>query len=347
MIKAGFRTLFALMILIVVPARVLAQDADDNFYKGKTITIIVSGGGGYESFARTFARHMPNYIAGHPNMIVQLMPGAGGVVAGNYLFNAAPRDGTVIGGVHGNVITAPLLSPDATKFDTTKFSWIGNASRSTYVGFVWNNAPIQTLTDAKTIQVSMGGTSIGGAGIDMAMLGRDLFGFKFKIIAGYKTADETELALERGEIDGMFAHAWADLKTEKPDWLRDGKIRLIVQHGFTKDPDVPDVPLLLDFAQNDLERQILGLEVVRQDVALPYVAPPGIPAGRLTNLRQAFQATLKDPDFLADLKQQNLAINQPMTGEDLTAEVAKVAGTPAAPVKQLQQLLSNFGAGGQ
>ena len=345
MSKVGLPAFFALMIVVAAPVKTLAQDADETFYRGKTITIIVSGGGGYEAFARTFARNMPKHIAGHPSMIVQLMPGAGGVVAGNYLFNAAPRDGTIIGGVHGNVVTAPLISPDAAKFETTKFSWIGNASRSTYVGFVWHTAPISTLAEAKTTQVLMGGTSIGGAGIDLAMLGRDLFNFKFKIIAGYKTTDETELALERGEIDGMFAHAWADLKTEKPDWLRDGKVRVIVQHGFTNDPDVPDVPRLLDYAQTDLQRQILGLEVVRQDVALPYVAPPGIQASRLKTLRDAFQATLKDPDFIDDLKHQNLRINQPMTGEDLTALVGKIAETPAPPVKKLQELLANFSAG--
>jgi tripartite-type tricarboxylate transporter receptor subunit TctC len=337
----------ALIALSASPARGWAEESGEDFYKGKQITIIVSSGAGaYDAYARTFARYMPKYIPGHPNMIVQAMEGAGGVVAANYLYNVAARDGTVIGGVHGNVLTAQLLSPQFVKYDTAKFSWIGNATRDTYVGYVMANAPIKTLAEAKTTQVLMGGTSVGGAGIDMAILGRDLFGFNFKIISGYKTSSETELALQRGEIDGTFAHAWTSLKTQKPDWLADGKIRIIVQHGFTRHPELPDVPLMLDFAQDELQRQILGVELVRQDISKPYMAPRGVPADRLKILRDAFDASLKDPDLIADLKHQSLEIDQPMNGEELSALVTKIAATPEPALKKLQDLLANFRAGG-
>ena len=338
---------FAVIAGIAAPISGSAGEADEGFYKGKQITIIESSGAGaYDAYARTFARYMPKYIAGHPNIIVQAMPGAGGVVAANYLYNVAARDGTIIGAVHGNVLTAQLLSPEIVKYDTAKFSWIGNATRDTYVGYVMAAAPIKTLAEAKTTQILMGGTSVGGAGIDMAILGRDLFGFKFKIISGYKTSAETELALQRGEIDGSFAHAWTSLKTQKPDWLRDGKVRIIVQHGFTRHPELADVPLLLDFAQDDLQRQILSVELVRQDISKPYMAPPGVPADRLKILRDAFDASLKDPDLIADLKHQSLEIDRPMSGDDLSALVIKIAATPAPAVKKLQDLLAGFRNGG-
>lgn len=347
MAKLVLPVVCALMAVIAAPISASADDAGEDFYKGKQITIIESSGAGaYDAYARTFARFMPKYIVGHPNMIVQAMPGAGGVVAANYLYNVAARDGTVIGGVHGNVLTAQYLSPELVKYDTAKFSWIGNATSDTFVGYVMAAAPIQTLAEARTVQVLMGGTSVGGAGIDMAILGRDLFGFKFKIISGYKTSAETELALQRGEIDGTFAHAWTSLKTQKPDWLRDGKVRIIVQHGFTRHPELPDVPLLLDFAQDDLQRQILSVELVRQDISKPYMAPPGIPADRLKILRDAFEASLKDPELIADLAHQSLEIDRPMSGEDLSALVAKIATTPRPALKKLQDLLANFREGG-
>lgn len=324
-----------------------AEDASVNFYKGKQITIVESSGtGAYDAYARAFARTMPKYIPGHPTMIVQEMSGAAGVVAANYLYNVAPRDGTVIGGVHGNVLTAHLLSPEAAKYDPAQFSWIGNATSGAYVGYVLASAPIKTLAEAKTTQVLMGGTSVGGAAVDMAILGRDLFGFKFKIISGYKTNGETELALQRGEFDGSFAHGWTSLESERPDWLRNGKIRIIVQHGFTRHPELPDVPLLLDFAENDLQRQILSIELVRQDIAKPYVAPPGVPADRLRILRDAFESSLKDPDLVAALEHQSLDIDRPMSGQELTALVVKIAATPPAAVQTLRDLFAHFRDGG-
>src|SRR5438477_10433139 len=142
--------------------------APDEFYAGKTITIVTSGGGAYETYGRTFARHMPKYIPGHPAMIVQAMPGAGGSRAASYLYRVAPRDGTAIGGLHGAVLTAPFLNPRAADFDVTRFSWIGNATRDKFVGYVWHTAPVQSLEEAKTKELVVGGTSVGGHGVDMA-----------------------------------------------------------------------------------------------------------------------------------------------------------------------------------
>jgi tripartite-type tricarboxylate transporter receptor subunit TctC len=248
----------------------------------------------------------------------------------------------VIATVHGNVLVAPLLFTGQVRFDLEKFGWIGNITRDTYVGYVMSSAPITTLAEARTTEVSMAGTSVGAGGIDMAILGRDLFGFKFKIVSGYKTSGETELALERGEADGTFGHAWGSLKNQRPDWLRDGKIRIIVQHGFTRNAELPDVPLLLDFSQTELDKQILSVELVRQDVSKPYLAPPEVPPARLAILRGAFQACLEDADFTAEVKQRHLDIDRPMDGEELSALVTRISQTPAAAVKKLQDLLSGY-----
>ena len=195
--------------------------------------------------------------------------------AANFLYNVAPRDGTVIGGLHGAVLTAPLLSPAAASFDVTRFSWIGNVTRDTYVGYVWHTAPVQALVDARSQVLVLGGTSVGGNGIDMAIVARDVFGFKIKIVSGYKTSAETKIALERGEIDGTFANLWTSLK--QTDWLAKGLVRVIVQHGTQKHPELPTVPLFRDFASDDAERQMLDVWACARRSPGPIWRRPGFP----------------------------------------------------------------------
>jgi tripartite-type tricarboxylate transporter receptor subunit TctC len=328
------------LIAILMAVPVAARAATDDFYAGKTISIIVDGGGAYEAYARMLAQYMPKYIPGHPTIIVQEMPGAAGVRAANFLNNIAPRDGTVIAGLHGAVLTAPLLSPAAATFDVTRFSWIGNVTRDTYVGYVWHASPVQSLEQARTQQLVVGGTSVGGNGIDMAIVAKDLFGFKIRIVAGYRTSADTKIALERGEIDGTLANLWTSLK--QTDWLAKGLVRVIVQHGSRKHPDLPDVPLFRDFARNDAERQMLDILGLREEITRPYLAPPEIPAERLRLLRRAFDATLSDPAYLADMQRQHMEVEAPSSGEELAAVVSRIASTPPAVVEQLAALFTNY-----
>jgi tripartite-type tricarboxylate transporter receptor subunit TctC len=314
--------------------------AADDFYAGRTISIITSGGGGYEAYARTFARHMGKYIPGHPGMIVQAMPGAGGARAASYISKAAPRDGTVIAGVHGAVLTGPFINPGAADFDVMRFSWIGNATRDTYVGYVWHAAPVASLEEAKVKQLILGGTSMGSNGIDMAIVMKDVLGYKFKIVSGYKNSNETKVALERGEIEGTIANAWSSLN--QTDWLARGLVRVIVQHGSAKHRALPDVPLLRDLVRPGAERQMIELLNARDDVTRPYLAPPGIPADRLDMLRRAFDATVRDPAFLADMARQKLEVDGPSSGEELSALVAQIAGTPPAVLQQLVGLFGRY-----
>src|SRR5258705_2398084 len=263
------------LIMAVLPA--LPAAAQD-FYAGRTINIITSGGGAYEAYGRVFARHMGKHIPGHPNMIVQAMPGAGGARAASYLYKVAPRDGTVIGGVHGAVLTGPFLNPGAADFDVTRFSWIGNATRDKFVGYVWHTAPVQSLEEAKTRQLVVGGTSVGGNGIDMAIIMRDVFGYKLKIVSGYKTSAETKIALERGEIEGTLGNAWSSLN--QTDWLARKLVRVIVQHGSRKHRDLPDLTLFKELARSTAERQMIELMNVHNEGTPPYVEPAELPAAR-------------------------------------------------------------------
>jgi tripartite-type tricarboxylate transporter receptor subunit TctC len=317
-----------------------AEAQSGPFYAGRTISIMVSGSGAYEAYARTLARHLPQYIPGRPNIIVQEMPGAGGMRAANFLYNVAPRDGTVIGGLHGAVLTAPLLSPAAANFDVTKFGWIGNVTRDVYVGYVWHTSPVQSLEEARTRTLIVGGTSTGGNGIDTAIIARDLFGLKIKIVAGYRTSAETKIALERGEIQGTVGNGWSSLK--QTDWLAKGLVHMILQHGLTPHPELPDVPLLKDWARNDAERQMLDIMRVRGEINRPYLAPPGIPAERLEMLRRAFDAAMRDPALRADMERQQLEIEMPSSGEELAAIVAGIARTPPSVAQRLVDLFENY-----
>ena len=330
---------FGLAAALAVAAHAATAAAED-FYAGKTISIIVDGGGAYEAYARMLAQYLPRYIPGRPSIIVQEMPGAAGVRAANFLNNIAPRDGTVIAGLHGAVLTAPLLSPGTATFDVTRFSWIGNVTRDTYVGYVWHTSPVQSLAEARTRQLVVGGTSVGGNGIDMAIVAKELFGFKIKIVAGYRTSADTKIALERGEIDGTFANLWTSLK--HTDWLAKNLVRVIVQHGSQKHRDLPDVPLFRDFARDDAERQMLDILGLREEITRPYLAPPDVPAERLTLLRRAFDATLGDPAFLADMQRQHMEVEGPSHGEELAATVSRIAGTPPAVVERLVTLFDNY-----
>jgi tripartite-type tricarboxylate transporter receptor subunit TctC len=325
---------------ILIAALPVAAMGQNSFYAGKTVTIIVDGGGAYEAYARMLARHMPKYIPGHPNIIVQQMPGAGGVRAASFIYKVAPRDGTVIAGLHGAIITAPLLNPGVADFDARMFSWIGNVTRDTYTGYVWRTSPVQSLQEAKIKQLVVGGTSVGGNGIDMAILGKELFGLKLKIVSGYKTSAETKIALEKGEIEGTFANLLSSLK--QTDWLAQGQVRIIVQHGGRKHRELPDVPLLRDLAQSDEERQIIDLMGVRDEIARPYLAPPGLPDARLAMLRRAFDTTLADPDFIAEMQRQRLEIDGPSTGEELAKAVDKIAQTPSAIVQRVIALFNRY-----
>jgi tripartite-type tricarboxylate transporter receptor subunit TctC len=336
------RTLFAAAILAVC-CGAPAQAAED-FYKGKQIHLVIPTptGGSYDTYARLMANHLGKHIPGNPKIIAENMPGASGLKAANFLYNAAPKDGLTIGAGYAGLPTSQLLTPDGVQYDLNKFSWIGSITKDPFVGVVWHSSTVQSLEGLKTQEGIFGGSAIGAAGTDYAIIARDILGFKLKIVTGYPNSPDMKLAMERRELDGTFATSWNSLNTTQPEWIRDKLARVIVQHGFTRHKDLPDVPLMIDEVKNEADKQVFELMMARQETSKPYFAPPDLPADRLAILRRGFDATIKDPAFIADVKRAKLDIDSPMTGEEAAAFVAHLSKTPVAVVKRIEQIFANF-----
>lgn len=332
-----------LNVALIAGAGALPAAGAADFYKGKQIRLVVStdAGGAYDTYARLMAQVLKDHIPGNPAIVVQNMPGASGLKTANYMHASAPRDGTVIASTHASILTTQLTSPGAATFEATKLSWIGSITTDPFIGYVWHTVPIRSLDDARTTQVIMGGVSVGSSSVDYAILARDMFGLKFKVVTGYKASNDVKLAMERGEVQGTFANGWSSIKAAEPQWLRDGKIRIIVQHGFRKLAELPDVPLFIDLAQNEADRQALIFVLARQEAAKPYFAPPDIPPERLAILRRAFDATVRDPKFAALATKANVALEGPMTGEEVAALIMKVSQTPPAVIERVTRMLAD------
>ena len=336
----------AVLVSVAMGAAFSARAAEDDFFKGKQLQIVCAteAGGLYDVYSRLLAKHMPRHIPGNPSAIVLNMPGGGSIKATNYIVNVAPRDGTAFAGTHSAVPTLPLTAPDQAKFDVNALSWIGSITKDPYVAYVWHTAPVKTLEDLKTTQIVMGGASAGTAGVDMVMLANEMFGFKMKLVIGYKDSIEVKLAMERGEVQGTFSNSWSDLKTTNMNWIQEGKVRLIAQHGFTEHPELKGVPLLMDQAKTDADRQALVFMLSRQEASKPYFAPPGVPAARMAILRAAFDATMTDPEFLKDAAIAHVAVDEPMNAEQLIKMVHDVSATPKPVVDRVQGILAKAAA---
>ncbi|HWG06151.1 MAG TPA: hypothetical protein VG271_14140 [Beijerinckiaceae bacterium] len=323
-----------------------ASKADAPFYAGKTVTIVVGGeaGASYDLYARLLGEFLPKYLPGRPAVVVQDMPGANGALSAGYMANQAVADGTIIAECVSNLPTYPLLHPDVAKFDAAKLSWIGSVTKDIYVAYVGQGAPINSYEGAKKTQAIMGGVLAGAASVQLAVVSNALFGTKFKIVPGYGSESKIELAIERGEVQGSFGAVYTTLKTDHADWLRNGKVKIILQHGLEKIDDLADVPLFIDQARTTDERQMLTFLLAPQEFNKPFYAPPGIPAERLELLRRAFDATVKDADFLAAATKANVAVLDPMRGEDVAAAVNEITTTPRPVIDRLKSIFADFAA---
>ena len=314
---------------LIAPAA-WAQDDVAAFYKDKTIRIVVgvAVGSGYDINARAVARYLGAHIPGKPTVIVQNQPGAGSVTMTNTLYNSGPFDGTVIGASFNGMPTLPLLQPQGVRFDPNKLNWIGSTNRETHVTYVWHTAPVQRLEDLTSKELVVGAQAPGTTQYDFPALGNEMFGYKFKVVKGYDGTPKIHLAMESGEVQGVGATSWTTLKAINSNWLQEKKIKVIAQWGLRKHPDLPDVPSMLDLAKTDADRQALLLGLARLEFGRPFFVPPGVPAERLEALRRAFDATMKDPAFLAEADKLKLDID-PLTGEQVAELVAQVSKTPA------------------
>ena len=309
------------------------------FFKDKTITFYVglSPGGGYDQNARLVAKYFGKYVPGNPTVVVKNMPGGGGLVMTNYVANVAPKDGLHIGAPQRGIPFEPLLG-DAShaKYDPVKLNWLGSANADTSVAIVTKQAGVKTWQDLKNKEVIVAGTGVGTESVTVPYILRNILGFKYKVIAGYPGGSEMNLAMQRGEVDGRGTFSWTSLKPSYKEWVGSGDMIVLYQMGLRKHPDIPNVPLVTELAANDDEKKVLELQFTAFELGRPYFMPENVPADRVTALRRAFDATMKDKDLLADADKQGLEVN-PATGEEMGEILARVYKTPKSLIDRLAE----------
>ena len=320
-----------------------AQSVED-VYRGKTVSMVVSSspGGGYDALSRTLARHLGKHIPGNPTVVVRNMPGAGGIVATSFINKIAPRDGLTIAGVQNNTPFEPLFGTKEADYDPTKMTWLGTPSVETGLLIVWHASPIMTLADAQKMEMTAGASGANSTPSFYARLLNELLGTKIKVIAGFPGQNEAYLAMERGELDSYGVTFWSSLTSTKPNWLRDKKIRILVQYGPEKETDLPDVPFAPDFIKKEEDRLLMEAAFAQLAAGRPFVAPPGLPPERTAALRKAMMDTFKDPDFLADAAKQQLQVDKPRSGEQLQEQIKRVYEMPASVSERLRRIAQNY-----
>ena len=298
-------------------------------YRWNSLTIITSTGAGgtYDLIARLVARYMPKYLPGNPTAIVQNMPGGGNVLATNFMYTIAPKDGTTIATVHNAMPVHQMLGGQGVRFDAGQFEWLGSTGPENEVILVWHTTGIRTFEELQKREVILGGTGAGSGIVIIPRLMNALLGTKFKIVTGYKSSEDINIALQRGEVEAR-AFSLSSITAQRGDWLRDKKITILAQVGAKRAHEIPDVPLALELAKSEEDRQVFKLVSASQGLGRPFVAPPGVPADRLAILRTALAATFKDKAFLADAEKLQLDIDA-MSANEVTQLIRETVNAPA------------------
>ena len=324
-----------------IPMHQAAAQSVADFYRGRTLQMLIgyTPGGGYDLNARVLARHIGKHIPGNPSVVAQTMAGAGSLRLANYLYNAAPKDGTAIATFGRGLAMEPLIGASATQYDARLFTWIGSVSDQVSLCANWHTSKVKSWHDMLTTEFTVGGEGSGSDPDMFAMMIRNLFGVKIRLVSGYPGGNEINLAMERGEVDGRCGWSWASIKITKPDWLSTRSINLLVQMAQHAHDELRDVPLIMDFARTERERQILRLVLSRQEMGWPFTAPPDLPPERAAALRTAFDATMKDPEYLAEARQRQLDVN-PMTGAAIDRLVRELYGTPPEAIAATRSEIS-------
>lgn len=313
----------------------------EQFYKGKTVEMLVGTltGGGYDGYGRLVARHLPKHIPGNPNIIVRNMPGASGLTMTNFLYNQAAGDGTVIAIPHNNMTVEPVIGNKNARFDATKLHWLGTANKLVNTCVTWHTVPLRTAEDLRAREWLTGGTAARSSTVQQANVFIVLGGAKLKVVKGYPSSTSMLLALERGELEVACGIGWDSIKSST-GMLQSGQIVPVMQLGFEKHPELPNVPFIYDMLLDPAMKNVLDFLTIRLYVGRAFAAPPAVPADRVKALRDAFWATINDPALRADAKKQFMEI-QPARGEDVQREVAKLAATPKDIVAIADKVLEN------
>jgi tripartite-type tricarboxylate transporter receptor subunit TctC len=294
-------------------------------------------GGGYDLWGRTLGRHIGKHLPGNPNVVPQNMPGAGSYTAASYIFNIAPKDGTALGIIARDAALGPLTGATGARFDPTRLSWIGTPTKETNVCIAFHTAQVKTVQDLYDKQLILGDTGPGTGTRSYPKVLNDVLGMKFKLVGGFPSSAEVFLAMERGEVDGI-CESLDSIKNRRPDWIPTGKIAILFQGGAEPNPELKGIPFVLDLARTDEQRKTIEFLYAGQGIGRPFVAPPDLPADRLKMLRDAFNATMKDADFVAETKKSKLEL-EPEDGEHLAALIAKIYATPKSIVDKIATLI--------
>jgi tripartite-type tricarboxylate transporter receptor subunit TctC len=337
-----------LVVLFGLSAMSSACDAEEaNFFAGKSIQLVIGFdvGGGYDLYARTVVRHWSRHIPGNPTFIPQNMPGAGTRTAGNWLYNVAPKDGTAIGTIVQSSAVDQALGEPGIRFDAAKFNWIGNPVVDNLVTVAWSSSGLATLEDVKSKGGLFCGSTGGGPTTVFPRVINQLLGTQIKVIAGYPGQSAVNIAMERGEVNCIGGTTWSSVKATMRPMLEARKLNVLVQWGATKDREISayanrDVPLIQDFAQTDLDRRVLVFIGSGAAFGRPLLAPPSLSPERVAALRQSFDRTMKDPDFLADAAKLNMDI-KPLAGEELQKIAIGVVQSPPERLARAKELIGN------
>jgi tripartite-type tricarboxylate transporter receptor subunit TctC len=298
-----------------------------DFYQGKTVKLVIgySAGGGYDLYARMLAKYLGTHVPGNPTVVPTNMEGAGSLRAANYLYSAAPKDGTVIGTFSRSFAIAPLISTAA--FDARKFTWLGSVTKDVSVCITWHSSAIKSWNDMMSRQFVAGGEAAGSDPNIFALMYKNVFGANVKLVSGYPGTNDIMLAMERGEVHGLCGVSWSTIKGRHAEWISQNKINVPVQAAMQKDPQLPNVPLVFELAKNEEQTQILKLLIATQVLARPFAAPPEVPIDRTQILRKAFDDTMSDPDFRAEADKLSIDVN-PISGPSIQALVEEIYTTP-------------------
>jgi tripartite-type tricarboxylate transporter receptor subunit TctC len=319
---------FAVAVAALPPAPACAQSPAE-FYKGRYVELYIgySVGGAYDLYARVLARHLGKHIPGNPTILPKNLEGAGSLRLANWLYNVGAKDGTVIGTIGRGTAFDPLLGSKGAQFQADKFTWIGSANNEVSVCVAWKTSGISTFEDVFQKELIVGGTGQAADTDQFPRILNGVLGTKFKIVSGYPGGNDVTLAMERGEVKGRCGWSWSSVLSTHRQWVDDQSMRVLVQLSLHKHPDLPDVPLVMDFTKSEDQRQMFKLIFARQVMGRPYLAPPRVPEDRADALRNAFARTMQDPEFLAEAEKSQLEIT-PVAGEEIEKLVKELYQTP-------------------
>jgi tripartite-type tricarboxylate transporter receptor subunit TctC len=313
-----------------------------DFYRGKSISMIIATapGGDYDLRARLVSRHMGRHIPGNPTIVPRNMPGGVGIQAMNYMANVAPKDGTTIHAIMQNMSTHQALGGAGVEFDTRKFFWIGNTTDTPNVINSWHTTDIRTIQDVMVRELVVGAPGQATNSVYYPKALNELVGTKFRIVSGYPGGNQVNLAMERGEVGGRGSNSWASWKATKPNWLRDKKIFILVQVALKRDPELAGIPTMIELVKTDDDRAVMTFLSADVPIARSYVTNPGVPAERVQALRRAFDATMKDPQLLAEAAKLNMDL-RPTTGEEAQRYSDLIANTPARVLARAKAIIES------